>query len=168
MSDREVLAWKEPPPSRGVGRKSTWSKVARQLQERPGQWALIDDCAATTATANHITQGKIEDFRPAGSFEATGRRVPDTIPPVLHVYARYVGEPAEVRSTRAEALRALAERFASAPCCDVHGRLSPRSALDWSPSELDEYQRHASCYFTMAHAVVIREIADRVEKGEPI
>jgi hypothetical protein len=84
------IVWEEPP---GVSRRGQeeWPAIARELRQRPGQWARVKDgVSASNAAhvASRIRNGFFQPFRPAGTFEAVTRRTGDT----KAVYARYVGE----------------------------------------------------------------------------
>ena len=84
-----MLDWKTPPgadsgrlPSRGK-----WVRIAEQLRERAGQWALVyvgpSKNAASCLASEHRT-GRTPAFRPAGHYEVRQDG--------CDVYARYVGE----------------------------------------------------------------------------
>lgn len=69
-----MLEWKEPPT--GVGRgnnRGRWAKIAEQLKERPGEWALVarDEWVSNSttslqkygceATCRGVVNGKAEE-----------------------------------------------------------------------------------------------------------
>lgn len=96
MSQVEVLRWEDPPaaahPDRKGYRRSRLERVAEQLRERPGEWAVVLDGEASRGKASgmtfHIRLGQIACFTPSGDFDAVMRRVEDR----FTVYARYVGD----------------------------------------------------------------------------
>lgn len=74
-----VLRWEDPPEADERGTRShpkvaDWHLIAAQLRGRPGQWAAICEAVSTNTTAQ-VRQGVYAAFRPAGSFDAVGRRV---------------------------------------------------------------------------------------------
>lgn len=90
---KKVIRWEDPPAAKGPGLGAAWGPVADALRARPGEWALIEEGAPATTTANHVSHGKIAAFRPPGSFEAVARsRGRDSIGQRQHdIYARFVG-----------------------------------------------------------------------------
>lgn len=85
-----VIRWEDPPPVRaGDNSRPTqrsWAVVAAQLQERPGEWALIAT-EIHSHTLVRIRRGA-GWWAPAGSFEAVER----TIDGARYAWARYVGD----------------------------------------------------------------------------
>jgi hypothetical protein len=84
----------EPPPAKV---RKTWGRhylIAHKLRAKPGEWAVVGaygGAESAGATARHIQHGRLEAYRPAGSFEATAR----TVDGEDRVYARFVGETDE-------------------------------------------------------------------------
>lgn len=84
-----TIEFKSPPPDGRGGSLADWSEVARQLKERPGEWAIVAQGVSATL-AQAIKRADRAAFAPAGTFEAvsrvssTGRK--------RDIYARYVGE----------------------------------------------------------------------------
>lgn len=82
----------EPPPAKE--RKASWGRhylIAHRLRARPKEWAVVgtyNGAESARATVRHIRKGRLESYRPAGSFEAEAR----TVDGEARVYARYVGE----------------------------------------------------------------------------
>lgn len=67
-------------------------RTAAALRDRCGVWAHISDHTSKGQAANlayRIRHGKLVDFRPAGAFEATSRKVGKE--GESQVWARYVG-----------------------------------------------------------------------------
>ncbi|GAU66688.1 hypothetical protein SSP35_03_03360 [Streptomyces sp. NBRC 110611] len=65
-------------------------EAARQLRERPGEWAVVrrtETSDQAGAAAQAIRDGRLRAYRPTGAFEATAR----TVVGEHRVYARYVG-----------------------------------------------------------------------------
>lgn len=93
-----IIRWEDPPAyysgatkARKPRRANEWRNAARLMQERPGDWALVDEGEQFTEVgglANQIRKGRLAAFRPAGHFEAATRVVAGS----HRVYARYVGE----------------------------------------------------------------------------
>lgn len=94
-----VLRWEEPPPDRRGMTSGTRSPardfavVARELRERPGEWAVVAEVPyfGGANLATRIRRGSGPWWRPAGSFDATCRHVDGR----AVVYARFLGELAE-------------------------------------------------------------------------
>jgi hypothetical protein len=84
--DVESIQWSEPPlDSRGGGRRHR--PIAEALKNKPGEWAMIGtypNARSSGQIAYAIRQASLVAYRPAGAFEAVGRRG--------QVFARYVGE----------------------------------------------------------------------------
>jgi hypothetical protein len=90
-----VLRWEDPPrytPAQGRRAESNWRLIAVQLRDRPGEWALAAKGKHASGQHHRIVGGKIGHWAPAGSFEATVRRIDD----VPHLWIRYVGLPPDV------------------------------------------------------------------------
>lgn len=87
MTNNLTLRFEAPPARKGGRRPSeVLQEIARQLTERPGEWALIRSCVSRSAAgslAHHVRKGTSPAFRPTGAFEATVRD--------QDVYARYTG-----------------------------------------------------------------------------
>lgn len=86
-----VIRWEDPPEADRRGNTlapavADWYRIAAQLRARPGDWAAIS-VADSTNTPSFIRSGRYAAFRPAGAFDAVGRRVNGT----YTVYARFVG-----------------------------------------------------------------------------
>lgn len=94
MEQARIIRWENPPPSLrdGAGRKRSdrFSDVAAELRAHPGRWAVIEEAAERkqSALANHIRQGAILAFAPAGDFDAVSRRVGGS----NRVYACFLGD----------------------------------------------------------------------------
>lgn len=87
-----MIRWEEPPPRRAAPAYD-WPQIAKELQRRPGKWALIAVCPNTAtagSTARHIRNGAYEALRSVGIFDAVAR----TIDGEARVYAQYLGGPA--------------------------------------------------------------------------
>lgn len=84
----------EPPPAKVRPVRGRHYLVAHRLRAKPGQWAVVgtyNGAESARATARHIRQGRLESYRPAGSFEAESR----TVDGEARVYARFVGEKSD-------------------------------------------------------------------------
>lgn len=85
-----TVEWSDPPlPRRGPNNGKRWPAIADALRERPGEWALVAE-NVDPSTVSNITRGRYAGM-PAGSFEATGRRVGDGSSRV-NVWARFVAQ----------------------------------------------------------------------------
>jgi hypothetical protein len=92
-----VIRWEEPPddgrrepPQRDRGPRWKYPAIAAELRERPGEWALVIECAAGNTgyvVAHRMRRGACAGFGPAGAFEAEARQHGDG----TRVYARFVG-----------------------------------------------------------------------------
>lgn len=84
-----VIRWEDPGPRTRAPAGDYW-KIAAELRANPGRWAVVREGTRMTVIGHgtSIQTGKIEAFRPAGSFEATCRSRDGKVV----VYARYVGE----------------------------------------------------------------------------
>jgi hypothetical protein len=78
-----------PPPSSGVGH--CHAEIARQLRDRPGDWALVLR-GVRGSYGTSISKGRLVPYQPAGSFEAVCRTV-DSKNRLFDIWARYVGDP---------------------------------------------------------------------------
>lgn len=101
----DSITW-EDPAGKGALRsryEKAWEAEADALRAQPGRWGIVtvkDPAAGIIAghgtsgyvMATNIRNGRLAAFRPAGTFEATGRRQADG---TVKVYARYVGESRE-------------------------------------------------------------------------
>jgi hypothetical protein len=93
-----VLGWEDPPPRSAPKRRlrgspiADWWHIAAQLRGRPGRWAAaLEGCGPQQAT--YIRQGRLNAFKPAGSFDARACRVSG----MYTLYVRYVGARADLR-----------------------------------------------------------------------
>jgi hypothetical protein len=89
------LEWKEPPNAgRGRGTALTdWFEVARQLRERPREWALVlNDVSRVTGT--RINNGHNAAFRD-GYYEAVTRGHGPRSHTHGDLYIRYLGAAPE-------------------------------------------------------------------------
>jgi hypothetical protein len=89
-----VIRWEEPPaPTPGGPGKAkpliAHELIARQLRQRPGEWALIIEGFTHSSMGSLISRGKIRPYAPAGTYEAVARAISGA----HNIYARYVGEP---------------------------------------------------------------------------
>jgi len=90
-----VIRWEAPPPRNvsagGRGKAGIdWGPIAAELRSRPGEWALAVTFEAgnlAAQIARLIRRADMTVFGPAGSFEATARKVDGE----GRVYVRYVG-----------------------------------------------------------------------------
>lgn len=85
---RKIVAWEEPPETRGGTQPSIYTPIAAELRNNPGKWARLDDRYNSNSAYQFVLSvrhGKPRAFSPAGSFEAEH----DGATP----YVRYVGEP---------------------------------------------------------------------------
>lgn len=77
-------------PKRHGNDRHDWLEVARQLKERPGEWAVVaEDIQRTYVTA--VKKGRIRAFQPAGTFEAISRGSGTEVGRAGKLYVRYVG-----------------------------------------------------------------------------
>lgn len=84
------IKFEDPEPSRRRGLQNPWPEIADELRRNPNRWALIaEDYWASLGS--FIRSGTYKDFRPAGSFEATARKVNQKTGKAERIYARYVG-----------------------------------------------------------------------------
>lgn len=88
-----TLRFEGPPPAAYGTPKGHHTDAARELRERPGEWAVIGTYAhsgSASAVALQVRKGAIPAYEPAGTFEAKAR----TVDREARVYARFVGESA--------------------------------------------------------------------------
>lgn len=82
----------ELPPDgryeRNRARSEAWQKVADDARSRPGEWLSVG--RKRSAYVSQVKSGRLQAFRPAGSFEATSRGV--DLDGVADLYVRFVGE----------------------------------------------------------------------------
>jgi len=88
-----VIRWERPPASTpgGPGKAKpliAHELIARQLRQRPGEWALIVEGLTHASMGSLISRGKIRPYAPAGSYEAVARAVNGA----NNIYARYMGD----------------------------------------------------------------------------
>ena len=81
---------REDPPAVGPGRKANkhWSEVADQLADDLGNWYRIAEGQKHYQLITRINKGQNTAFRPAGAFEAVGRKTDDG---TYSIWARYIG-----------------------------------------------------------------------------
>lgn len=85
------LVWEDPPPAAKRGETRGHDAIARLLEKRPGEWAIIflyETAAGASTMAAYIRSARIVAYEPKGFFEAHAR----TVEGEHRVYARYVGE----------------------------------------------------------------------------
>jgi superfamily II DNA or RNA helicase len=97
MNEDEIV-FENPPASRqGRGSGIDWQPIADQLRQRPGEWARVKRAIAGSYTSQ-ISHGLLVSFAPAGTFEATWRKLEDATAdrryPIGDLYVRYVGRDA--------------------------------------------------------------------------
>lgn len=82
------MKWQEPPRSKSgpKGNKSKYLAIMAELQQHPGEWALVLEQQAGRAFTTWVHQGRSPWVE--GEYEATSR-----INPVkgFDVYVRYIG-----------------------------------------------------------------------------
>jgi hypothetical protein len=93
MEEAPGLVWEEPGRSRRS--KHNHNLIAERLKEQPGRWAKVLD-GVNVSYANHIKEGDLGAYRPAGSFEAVCRGTDKDFH--CTIYARYIGRFGEYRS----------------------------------------------------------------------
>jgi len=84
------IAWEDPPAGTARSGVTDWRRVADELRQRPGQWAVVatrPSSGAAATIAGAIRKGSRAGM-PSGAFEARAR----TVDGECRVYARYVGE----------------------------------------------------------------------------
>jgi hypothetical protein len=89
-----TLKFEGPPPTAHGTSKGHHADAARELRERPEEWAIVGVYAhsgSAGAVALQVRKGSIAAYEPAGAFEAKAR----TVNGEARVYARYVGDPDE-------------------------------------------------------------------------
>jgi hypothetical protein len=83
------------PPGRSVPVPGVHDAFARELRANPGQWAVWKTYTGEGAwnragpAAQSVRTGRVQSFRPGGTYEATARSEADGVV----IYARYVGGP---------------------------------------------------------------------------
>ncbi len=80
----------DPPAKFGSANDAAWLPTMDALKERPGEWAVI--CEATYSTTGNLA-ARIKARRGVwaeGRFEVTTRKVPDSRPEIVRVFARYM------------------------------------------------------------------------------
>jgi hypothetical protein len=86
-----TLRFEGPPPVRNTSPRGHHVEAAKQLEERPGEWAIVGKYAhsgSASAVARQVRSGLIPAYAPGGTFEAQAR----TVDGEARVYARFVGE----------------------------------------------------------------------------
>lgn len=87
-----VLRWEDPPETPRAGRWRPvfdWYRIAAQLRDRPGQWALVLCGGHNSNVAANVRDGSASvALRPAGAFDAKSVRADGE----YRLYVRYVGE----------------------------------------------------------------------------
>jgi hypothetical protein len=87
----EDLEWIEPTVEKGRQR-TNWKKIAEKLKEHPGRWARLPG-DFSHSVPGFIRAGRMQAFRPPGTFEATMRGgTQDGERKRGRLYLRYVGE----------------------------------------------------------------------------
>lgn len=88
------LHFEEPPeaphPLVRTGQGKHWD-AAKQLRERPGEYAMVaayNSRSAAASTAYMVRQGLFNAYAPRGAFHAVSR----TVEGEFRVYVKYVGE----------------------------------------------------------------------------
>lgn len=87
MAKSSPVKFVDEPPVQ-VSRSKKFADEAKALRDNPGKWALIVE-GGKSQFASSINNGKLQQFSPKGSFEATSRRREDE--KGHDIYARYVG-----------------------------------------------------------------------------
>lgn len=82
-----VIEWSDPPVTRSGPKGTKWLPVARQLMERPGEWAKISE-SGRSSDAPTLRKALA---KAGGTFEATARLVGEKR---WGYWARYVGSDA--------------------------------------------------------------------------
>lgn len=93
-NNRSALTWEEPAPDEKRQKFSATSSLVAEMKANPGRWARLGEYERDNSAqyfAKRVNAGGSLWCQPAGSFEATDRRVNGT----AVVYARYVGEALE-------------------------------------------------------------------------
>lgn len=101
-----VIRW-EAPPERPTDR---WTKVADELKENAGKWAVVAENQKNNTLARNIKQAVYKSFEPAGTFETRSVKNGDT----FTVFARFTnGEANMPAPTRKTATRTRTSRKGS-------------------------------------------------------
>lgn len=81
-----------PPPAGGGGSKYDHEAVVKELKKNPGKWAVVFQ--ASSVYAQYIKKGKVEAYRPAGTFDAAARtsHTDENGRRVCDIWACYKGE----------------------------------------------------------------------------
>ena len=83
------LTWEDPPLSRRGAPSTDWHAIAATLRTRPNEWALIVQKSRYSSSSSFIASGRINAFRPGGTFQGRSAKNDDG---TFRIYARYVGE----------------------------------------------------------------------------
>ena len=83
------MKWESP--SKHGSERHDWLKIAHELRDNPGEWALVAENVVRTYVT-HIKRGSINAFAPAGSYEAVSRGYGTDQTRTAKLYARYVGK----------------------------------------------------------------------------
>lgn len=83
------MKW-ENPKEHG-GERHNWLKIAHELKDHPGEWALVGENVVRTYVT-HIKRGTIKAFSPPGSYEAVSRGYGTDQSRTAKLYARYIGK----------------------------------------------------------------------------
>ena len=83
------MKWEDPPVTPRRYNSSKWRDEARILRANPGRWALLDTFTSAKArnTAWQVRTGRLQAFRPAGTFQSVSR--------AGSVYARFLPDHAK-------------------------------------------------------------------------
>ena len=78
------MKWEDPSVTPRVYNSNRWRDEAAELRANPGRWALLTQTEGNKARnlVVQIKMGRLQAFRPAGTFEATAR--------AGSVYARFL------------------------------------------------------------------------------
>ena len=87
MDGKVEINWQDPGP--GTRKKGAHDAFADALRDNPLRWALWKE-QVSNSNADNVKTAKVQSFAPAGSFEATCRRVKNG---KGDIYVRYVGAP---------------------------------------------------------------------------
>ncbi|MFF0293176.1 hypothetical protein ACFYST_08295 [Kitasatospora sp. NPDC004614] len=89
MSAATVEFLGPPPPA-----ETKHSRIARELQTRPGEWAVVQRTASigrASSAAQAIRSAKLLAYGPPGTYQAVARTVQAGRATEHRVYARFVG-----------------------------------------------------------------------------
>lgn len=84
---KEVFRWEDPSTTKQNLSATRWAKVAAQLREKPGAWAIVVE-GADTGKGGNIA--RVAAFQPRTDWEVTDRTMDDG---THSTYIRFVGEP---------------------------------------------------------------------------